>query len=74
MLPNVQRTDAADHVPVLGQEVRELLAVRPGQKVKRGDRIGEVGSSGKATGPHLHYEVRVNNKPVNPYFYILEEE
>ena len=47
--------------------------VRAGQKVKRGDVIGLVGKSGKALGPHLHYEVRVNNNPKNPYDYILEE-
>jgi len=48
--------------------------VRSGQKVKRGDVIGLVGKTGKALGPHLHYEVRLNNKPINPYNYILEEE
>jgi murein DD-endopeptidase MepM/ murein hydrolase activator NlpD len=48
--------------------------VKSGQKVKRGDVIGLVGKTGKALGPHLHYEVRVNNKPANPYNYILEEE
>jgi murein DD-endopeptidase MepM/ murein hydrolase activator NlpD len=47
--------------------------VKAGQKVKRGDVIGLVGKSGKALGPHLHYEVRVNNRPMNPYNYILEE-
>jgi murein DD-endopeptidase MepM/ murein hydrolase activator NlpD len=47
--------------------------VRAGQKVKRGDIIGLVGKSGKALGPHLHYEVRVNDSPKNPYNYILEE-
>jgi murein DD-endopeptidase MepM/ murein hydrolase activator NlpD len=47
--------------------------VKAGEKVKRGDVIGLVGKSGKALGPHLHYEVRVNDKPVNPYNYILEE-
>jgi len=47
--------------------------VRPGQKVKRGDVIGLVGKSGKATGPHLHYEVRVNDKAQNPIIYIYEE-
>ena len=45
---------------------------RVGQKIKRGDVIGEVGNSGKALGPHVHYEVRVNGTSVNPYFYILE--
>jgi len=47
--------------------------IKSGERVKRGDVIGLVGKSGKALGPHLHYEVRVNNKPVNPYNYILEE-
>ena len=47
--------------------------IKAGEKVKRGDVVGLVGKSGKALGPHLHYEVRVSNKPVNPYDYILEE-
>ncbi len=45
--------------------------VKPGQRVKRGDKIGEIGTTGKATGPHLHYEVRLNGIPVNPMRYIL---
>jgi murein DD-endopeptidase MepM/ murein hydrolase activator NlpD len=46
------------------------FAVAPGQRVQRGDIIGYVGLSGRSTGPHLHYEVRINNTPVNPYKYL----
>ena len=45
-------------------------AVTVGQMVHRGDVIGYVGESGRSTGPHLHYEVRINNTPVNPYKYL----
>jgi murein DD-endopeptidase MepM/ murein hydrolase activator NlpD len=41
-----------------------------GQKVTRGDVLGRVGSTGRSTGPHLHYEVRINNAPVNPRLYL----
>jgi murein DD-endopeptidase MepM/ murein hydrolase activator NlpD len=46
------------------------MAVLPGQHVIRGQIIGYVGQSGRATGPHLHYEVRINNVPVNPHKYL----
>lgn len=46
------------------------IAVLPGQHVTRGEVIGYVGQSGRATGPHLHYEVRVHNVPVNPHKYL----
>ena len=46
------------------------FAVTSGQRVQRGDVIGYVGESGRSTGPHLHYEVRLNGPPVNPYKYL----
>lgn len=49
--------------------LQEIL-VNEGTTVKRGQLIGKVGSSGRSTGPHLHYEVRYEHKAVNPIFYI----
>jgi len=46
------------------------LAVASGQSVRRGQVIGYVGLSGRSTGPHLHYEVRINDTPVNPHKYL----
>ncbi|WIV51809.1 DUF5930 domain-containing protein [Marivivens sp. LCG002] len=46
------------------------IRVNVGQRVSRGDRIGDMGNSGRSTGPHLHYEVRVGGKAVNPMIYI----
>lgn len=47
------------------------LLVRPGQRVTAGDIIGLVGATGRATGPHLHYEVRIGDRPVNPLPYLV---
>ncbi|MBA7596375.1 hypothetical protein ES703_03345 [subsurface metagenome] len=49
------------------------IFVKKGQEVKRGDLIATIGSSGISTGPHLQYEVRVLNRPVNPISYIIRD-
>ena len=41
-----------------------------GEEIKRGDLLGQVGSTGRSTGPHLHYEVRLNDVAVNPGHYL----
>src|SRR6476661_739159 len=50
------------------------LLVKTGQRVARGQRIALVGNSGLATGPHLHYEVHVNGRPVDPLRYVLPDK
>jgi murein DD-endopeptidase MepM/ murein hydrolase activator NlpD len=50
----------------------QSLYVKAGQKVKRGNLLAAVGNTGHSTGPHLHYEVRVNGIAVDPLYFILE--
>jgi murein DD-endopeptidase MepM/ murein hydrolase activator NlpD len=47
--------------------------VRPGQRVRRGDQIGQVGNTGRSQAPHLHYEVWVRDQAQNPIHFILDE-
>lgn len=49
------------------------VKVRKGQKVKRGELLGTVGSTGLASGPHCHYEVWINGKKVNPVYYFYND-
>lgn len=52
----------------------DAMLVREGQKVSRGERVGLVGSTGRSTGPHLHYEVRQGDRLLNPLEYILDSK
>lgn len=51
----------------------DRYTVERGQEVERGDIIGYVGSTGRATGPHLHYEVRLNDRPLNPLHFFWDQ-
>ena len=54
-----------------GHNSKNLVAV--GDKVKRGQVVALIGSTGRSTGPHVHYEIVVNGIPVSPRNYILED-
>jgi lipoprotein NlpD len=58
------------YVTVYGHNQRNL--VREGQRVSRGEEIAELGATGRASGPNLHFEVRYNNRPQNPISYLPE--
>ncbi|MBN1881059.1 MAG: M23 family metallopeptidase [Deltaproteobacteria bacterium] len=62
------RTVDIEHSPHLVTRYAHLseITVRVGDVVKRGDWIGDIGTTGTVTGPHLHYEVRINGEPVDP--------
>ncbi len=44
----------------------KTIYVKEGEKITQGQQLGEVGSTGNATGPHLHFEIRKDNRYVNP--------
>lgn len=50
----------------------DRVAVQTGQEIRRGDQLAWVGSSGRSTGPHLHYEVVVNGRPMDPELFLLD--
>lgn len=72
--PDYGRLVIVDH----GYEVRtryahlDRLDVRVGDRVRRGQQLGRLGNSGRSTGPHLHYEVRLTGRPVDPAPYLIE--
>lgn len=62
---------AFSYETLYGHMVR--IKVRAGQKIRRGEVIGWVGNTGKSTGPHLHYEVHKNGRPVDPVYYFYND-
>ncbi len=70
-LGNVVKLDHGFGIETLYGHLAKAL-VKEGQRVKRGDVVGLVGSSGLATGPHLHYMVKVNGQTFDPTKYILD--
>ncbi|HVP90619.1 MAG TPA: M23 family metallopeptidase [Terriglobales bacterium] len=71
---NVTISHANGLVTIYGHMMdTKARVVREGQRIKRGDVIGYVGHTGKALGPHVHYEVHRDGKPVNPYTFIIDE-
>ena len=68
----LHREITGNHLRIVQGEITTLYAhcskinVKEGDIIKQGDKIAEVGSTGKATGPHLHFEIRRDNRYINP--------
>ena len=68
---NFVQIDHGYGIETIFAHARKLVA-KKGQKIKRGELLAMIGSTGYSTGPHLHYEVRVNGTPVDPLYFILD--
>ena len=62
---NLLRIKVKPHMELWFAHLNDIL-VQPGQRVKRGDSVAHVGMTGNTTGPHLHFEVRINDEPQDP--------
>ena len=69
--PSARRNDADNWVTAYAH-TSEML-VQKDQTVTRGQTIGFIGSTGRSTGPHLHYELRLNDHPINPRRFLPPE-
>jgi hypothetical protein len=71
--PRMGNVVAIDHGYGIETQYGHMAKVlaKKGQRVKRGDVLGLVGNTGLSTGPHLHYMIKINSRPVNPQRYIL---
>lgn len=68
---NLVRLDHGDGIESAYAHLSKFAeGIRPGKKVKRGDLIGYAGNTGLSEGPHLHYEIRVDGRPINPLDYL----
>ena len=70
-LGQVIKIDHGNGIVTVYAHLDEVL-VKKGARVQRGDLIGKSGNSGRSTAPHLHYEIRIGGRPVNPLSYILD--
>ena len=62
----VQIAHQGEYSTLYAHMSRIASGIKPGTRVRQGQVIGYVGSTGRSTGPHLHYEIRVSDRPVNP--------